>query len=372
MSIAVQRRRGASADHATFTGFDGEITVDTDKKTLVVHDGETAGGYPVAREDLSNVPTSELENLGFAKDDLSNVSSDNTLTSDLAKTDLSNVSVDTISDKGIAKDDLSNVDQSDLEEAFSFTAQGFINGLTIKRSILDTSCYIEIASGVCRDAEDTCFINLSSAFTKQIDANWVEGNGLGGFPQAISLSASTWYHVFVIFNPETGDIDAGFDTSTDASNLLSAASVAGFTKYRRVGSIQTDESFDITPFLQIGDYFYRTRLIELNLLSGYPTTGTALIISNCPIGIRTRPLLVFRMRDINDTAIAYIETWMHDDSSGEFKSIASQTGLHGGDAYNSIDSLVTDLSARIKYSVIGVTTGLASITSNGYIDDRRV
>jgi hypothetical protein len=45
----VQRRRGSTAQTAVFTGAVGEITVDTDKKTAVVHDGVTAGGFPLAR-----------------------------------------------------------------------------------------------------------------------------------------------------------------------------------------------------------------------------------------------------------------------------------------------------------------------------------
>ncbi len=50
MSTAVQRRRGGTSEHATFTGLSGEITVDTTKKTLVVHDGVTPGGTPLAKE----------------------------------------------------------------------------------------------------------------------------------------------------------------------------------------------------------------------------------------------------------------------------------------------------------------------------------
>jgi hypothetical protein len=46
----VQRRRGTTAEHAAFTGALGELTVDTTKKTVVVHDGSTAGGFPLARE----------------------------------------------------------------------------------------------------------------------------------------------------------------------------------------------------------------------------------------------------------------------------------------------------------------------------------
>jgi hypothetical protein len=46
----VQRRRGSTAEHATFAGAVGEVTVDLTKKTLVVHDGVTPGGFPVASQ----------------------------------------------------------------------------------------------------------------------------------------------------------------------------------------------------------------------------------------------------------------------------------------------------------------------------------
>ncbi len=49
MAKAIQRRRGTTAQHASFTGLAGEMTVDTDKKTVVVHDGSTAGGFPLAK-----------------------------------------------------------------------------------------------------------------------------------------------------------------------------------------------------------------------------------------------------------------------------------------------------------------------------------
>ena len=47
MSKQVRLRRGTTAQHATFTGADGEVTFDTTKKCLVLHDGVTAGGKPV-------------------------------------------------------------------------------------------------------------------------------------------------------------------------------------------------------------------------------------------------------------------------------------------------------------------------------------
>ena len=54
MATQVQHRRGTSAQHTSFTGAVGEITVDTDRKTAVVHDASTAGGIPLARQDLAN------------------------------------------------------------------------------------------------------------------------------------------------------------------------------------------------------------------------------------------------------------------------------------------------------------------------------
>lgn len=50
MAKAIQRRRGTTVEHASFTGLVGELSVDTTKKTVVVHDGSTAGGVPLAKE----------------------------------------------------------------------------------------------------------------------------------------------------------------------------------------------------------------------------------------------------------------------------------------------------------------------------------
>jgi len=51
MSRQIQFRRGTSAEHETFTGAPGEITVDTTNNTLRVHDGHTTGGTTLARAD---------------------------------------------------------------------------------------------------------------------------------------------------------------------------------------------------------------------------------------------------------------------------------------------------------------------------------
>ena len=55
MAKRVQRRRGTTTEHNSFTGAEGEITVDTTIDTLVVHDGSTPGGHPLGKADGSNL-----------------------------------------------------------------------------------------------------------------------------------------------------------------------------------------------------------------------------------------------------------------------------------------------------------------------------
>ena len=54
MATQVQFRRGTTAEHSGFKGADGEVTVDTSIKTVVIHDAITNGGFPLLRQDGSN------------------------------------------------------------------------------------------------------------------------------------------------------------------------------------------------------------------------------------------------------------------------------------------------------------------------------
>ena len=50
MAKQLQIRGGTTVQHSTFTGALREITIDTDKDVVVVHDGTTAGGFPLAKQ----------------------------------------------------------------------------------------------------------------------------------------------------------------------------------------------------------------------------------------------------------------------------------------------------------------------------------
>ena len=60
MAKQLQLRRGTTAEHASFTGAVGELTIDADKDTAVVHDAYQAGGFPLLREDLNNLANSSI------------------------------------------------------------------------------------------------------------------------------------------------------------------------------------------------------------------------------------------------------------------------------------------------------------------------
>ena len=54
MATQVQFRRGTTGQHSAWTGAVGEVTVDTEKRTVCIHDATQAGGFPLLKEDASN------------------------------------------------------------------------------------------------------------------------------------------------------------------------------------------------------------------------------------------------------------------------------------------------------------------------------
>ena len=66
MSKLLQLRGGTTSEHSSFTGAVREVTVDTTKDTLVVHDGSTAAGFALARESTLTTTTA-LANAALAK-----------------------------------------------------------------------------------------------------------------------------------------------------------------------------------------------------------------------------------------------------------------------------------------------------------------
>jgi Major tropism determinant N-terminal domain len=59
MPLQLQFRRGTAAQNNAFTGVSGELAVDTDNKTIRVHDGSTAGGITVVNVNATQTLTNK-------------------------------------------------------------------------------------------------------------------------------------------------------------------------------------------------------------------------------------------------------------------------------------------------------------------------
>ena len=68
MATEVRWRRGTTAENDNFTGAEGEITIDIDKKTIRVHDGATQGGGVVPTKDLFG--SAAYEDIGSGPDEI--------------------------------------------------------------------------------------------------------------------------------------------------------------------------------------------------------------------------------------------------------------------------------------------------------------
>jgi len=105
-NIEVKLRRGTTAQHSTFTGAEGEVTVDTDKDTLVVHDDTTLGGHELRRKD-DTIATAEIDDGAITSGKISSTDSVFKInSSDQIRIggDLSNTSLEAVSQFGITSE----------------------------------------------------------------------------------------------------------------------------------------------------------------------------------------------------------------------------------------------------------------------------
>ena len=60
-NYTVQLRRGTAAEHSSFTGAAGEVTVNTTRNSVHVHDGSTAGGTELAtKSSVDNLSSNSI------------------------------------------------------------------------------------------------------------------------------------------------------------------------------------------------------------------------------------------------------------------------------------------------------------------------
>jgi hypothetical protein len=135
---------------------------------------------------------------------------------------------------------------------------------------------VNFGSGVawCNDR----LIEHTSTRTKILSGTWAAGNNNGGRFSGVSLSASTWYHCFIMRNTSTNAIDFGFDTSVTGASKPSGWDV------RLIWSIKTDASSNIIAFTQRGDICVWTSP-PMDALWSYVATTSSLFAISSPAGL---------------------------------------------------------------------------------------
>ena len=162
MAKLLKLRRGTTTQHSSFTGAEGEVTIDTTKDTAVVHDGSQAGGRPLLREDLSNlgtgaIATAKIEDDAITTDKLAN-SINSAITANTAKTsnathtgEVTGATALTIADDVVDEANL-KVSNSPTNGYFLSAQSGNTGGLTWANVDLTTLSASNLTSGTIPDA----------------------------------------------------------------------------------------------------------------------------------------------------------------------------------------------------------------------------
>ena len=247
------------------------------------------------------------------------------------------------------------------------TARGYIDGLILENDT-DADHDIKINTGICRDKTDTLPIQLTVAMVKRIDANWAAGTGNGGFPSGLVLLADTWYHFYIIMKAD-GTVDAGFDTSLTAVNLLGDAT--NYIYYRYTGSVLTNGASNIIAFHQYGDeFFWDDPPQDIN---GAVAAASALYTLSTPLGIQVMTtMMVWGNLGVNSWSI-YLSCPDVDDEAPVFGGDPVGT-MAGFDAVTA-DSRATMMQfvrTNTSSQIRGRGTAAVNIRINtmGYVDLR--
>lgn len=165
---------------------------------------------------------------------------------------------------------------------YDATFSGALFGLTL--STAGASPIFGIARGSAADSTAVTSMVLGTPYTKTTSA-WTVGTGVGGLDTGI-IANSTWYHVYIIKRPDTGVTDILFSLSATAPALP-----AGYTLFRRIGSIKTNASGQWVRFIQDGDNFtWDSPPADVNVSN--PGTASVIRTISTPPGIRVEAILM--------------------------------------------------------------------------------
>lgn len=233
-----------------------------------------------------------------------------------------------------------------LPRAYLAGAQTSLSGGT-------PSTVIAITAGDAQDAGNAGAIRLAAAITKNINATWLVGSGNGGLATALTLTASTTYHLYLIKRTDTGVVDAYFDTSTSAANIPSP-----YTLFRRISSHRTDANKLLFPYTQNGDYFRLERAAFDQTQTNPGTNAGTVTFTSIPTGFNM--FAMFNAVVENAGAAGLTTCYFSDlavadqapslDATAPLGSQEPAESVAGASRYSTAQQMIrTDTASRIRF-----------------------
>jgi hypothetical protein len=154
-------------------------------------------------------------------------------------------------------------------------APGLLTGLTL--SYVSAATFAVAPGQATSERGARVAMAHAASITKSL-APWAAGSGSGSLDTG-TIAASTWYHVHLIADA-TGTTDVLLSLEP-----VAPARPAGYVASRRIGSIKTNSSAQITNFVQVGNRFmWAAQVLEVNVVN----QGTAAVtrtLAGVPTGV---------------------------------------------------------------------------------------
>lgn len=247
-------------------------------------------------------------------------------------------------------------------------ARGHIAGAKLSNNVADATNDIDIAAGVGVASDQSAFIVLPAALTKQLDAVWAVGTNAGMRASGAAI-ADTTYHIFLIRRPDTGVVDIAADTSATGANIAANTNVA-YTQKRRIGSI-IRASAAIVTFRQFGDTFKRTAALDRNDTAA---VASALLTVSVPLGIVVQPIFRFTMAGLAGVTCSAA---MGDGAESSATIVVNQIFCSAADGSETNEEILppvfyTNTSAQIYFSQTNTagTPATSQLRTIGWVDRR--